>query len=276
MIFVPDVYTRRARVLPFVITILPIAFSVVGLLADHMSGVAELWNSVGLGVVASGFLMLCAQLGRDLGREKEPALFAKWGGVPTTRALRHRTARNKVTLRRYHDKLRALIPEIDLPGCDNDEFNDPIGADEKYEDCVKYLRTHTKDSTRFRLLFEENCSYGFRRNLWGMRWIGVAGSASGVFWLTLLITVRLNSRGTFVPPFAAGCALLSLVFLLFFLIRATSRWVRIPADAYAERLLETCEELRPETKGTTLHRTHPHHTMSTGQRAHGAKRRRHQ
>lgn len=245
MFRISDEYSRRARVLPFMVTMLPIGFTVAGLHLDMVSQLEGLWKPFGVASVVAITLTLCAQLGRDLGREKEIELFTKWGGAPTTRGLRHRTAKNSITLARYHERLRTLVPEIDLPRCDVDEFDDPVGADEKYEAAVRYLRTRTKDASRYRHLFEENCSYGFRRNLWGMRWLGVAGAASGAVWLTLFVLIRLGDAAAPASVFAAGFDLLNVAFLLFWLIRVTPGWVRVPAEAYAERLLETCDELLP-------------------------------
>jgi hypothetical protein len=64
-----------------------------------------LWNIL----VVGGGTALLAQIGRDLGKKKEPSLYEDWGGKTTTRLLRHREAKNKLTLARRHKKLHSFF-----------------------------------------------------------------------------------------------------------------------------------------------------------------------
>ena len=41
-----------------------------------------------------------------------------------------------------------------------------------YDSAARWLRKATRDRRQFNLVFTENVSYGFRRNLFGVRWIG--------------------------------------------------------------------------------------------------------
>jgi hypothetical protein len=93
------------------------------------------------------------------------------------------------------------------------------------------------------LLFAENVNYGMRRNLLGLRPIGiVVGLATTIVVLLLLLlapgelTARAYSYGT-----SIGVALLQL---LFFASVVDREWVRVPAEAYAERLLESVDLLK--------------------------------
>ena len=70
-----------------------------------------------------------------------------------------------------HKKLSELLNGTAIP-TPQDEKRDPERADQVYDACVSCLIERTRDKTRFRLLFEENCNYGFRRNLWGMKPLG--------------------------------------------------------------------------------------------------------
>jgi hypothetical protein len=49
------------------------------------------------------------------------------------------------------------------------EAADPAGADAYYARCGDWLREHTRDRKRFKLIFEELVTYGFRRNLLGLK-----------------------------------------------------------------------------------------------------------
>jgi hypothetical protein len=186
--------------------------------------------------------MLLAQVGRDAGKRKESRLFASWDGKPTTRLLRHRDSLNRPLLARRHAKLGALLGTT-IPTA-MEEAADLRAADEVYEACTAFLRDKTRDRQQFDLIFDENCSYGFRRNLWGMKPLGitVAFLALGAIVVLLLIDppgARVGHRiGT-----VAVAGVMNLLLLLGWLFVFTPGWVRVPADAYAERLLEACERL---------------------------------
>ncbi|MBA4105113.1 MAG: hypothetical protein C0485_05090 [Pirellula sp.] len=108
--------------------------------------------------------MLAAQLGRDLGKQKEPELWLAWGGKPTTQLMRHRDRQlDAITKQRYHNKIAHLIP-ITIPTPDV-EMAEPGIADDTYDSCVIWLISRTRSTSNYPLLFKENVNYGFRRNL---------------------------------------------------------------------------------------------------------------
>jgi len=108
---------------------------------------------------------------------------------------------------------------------------------------VTQLRDRTRDKGRFPLVFEENCNYGYRRNLWGMKPLGVLGSLGGVV-VSGAVLVRA-SRGDFEANLLAVASVgtASLLLLGVWILVVRPWWIRIPAEAYAERLLESCESL---------------------------------
>jgi hypothetical protein len=88
---------------------------------------------------------------------------------------------------RYRAFLKGQLPHLALPTAE-EERADPEGADRAYESVTAWLRTQTRDTKTFSILFRENISYGFRRNLWGLKPLGVtiallAASASTAFML---------------------------------------------------------------------------------------------
>lgn len=234
----PDTYSWYARIMPVFLVLLPVALA------------ASVWFpntpilpriSAVLGVPAV-LAWLLSQLGRDMGYRRQPGLWTRWGGAPTTQLLRHRNPDANPELRlHYHDCLKALQPSLTLPTAE-DEERDPQRADHAYEAATRFLITKTRDKTRFPLIFKENTNYGFRRNLWGMKPIGLPvallGTAACVapIWLRPedFPSVELNwwlATGT--------SAALCLCWIFWF----TPSWVRIAAQAYAERLLEACDQI---------------------------------
>jgi hypothetical protein len=232
-----DQYTTRARVVPALLVALPVG---VATLAWFPSGVAG-WSALWALVVWSGGTVLVGQLGRDAGKRKQACLFEMWGGPPTTRRLRHSGDGNRVTRERLHKKLATLMHrKVPTAG---EEAADPRAADEAYEACIEFLKGRTRDRKKFNLVFEENCSYGFRRNLWGLKPIGVALSVAALAATAVLPIAREGtvSTASMQPALVPGGII--LVILLGWLFVVTPRWVKVPANAYAERLLEAADRL---------------------------------
>jgi hypothetical protein len=234
----PDLYTIRARVLPASLAGLPlglVAFPWITTALDTLSS---------LGITAAmtlGLTLVMAQIGRDAGKRREQDLYRQWGGAPTTRLLRHREANNDLMVERRGGQLAALTGlHIPSPA---EEAADLPAADAVYEACVVYLRESTRDRKKFPLVFEENCSYGFRRNTWGLKPYAVTISIAVL--LGAIAHVAFSWQHG-VPALGIAVAFAASLSLAFWIFGVTAEWVRLAAEAYAERLLGTCELLAAE------------------------------
>jgi len=230
-------YVRRARLQPAMLVALPLALATLAISPNGIVGWGTVWSLF----VFCGGTALMAQMARDLGKQKEPGLFQSWGGKPTTRLLRHRDAPNASLLDRRHRKLQSLVPGIQIPSV-ADELAYPRAADDTYDSCTAFLLEKTRKKESFPLIFEENCNYGFRRNLWGMKPLGIATSLIGTVAIAVALTIGYRNGGA-LSATTLACGALNLLLLLAWLIWFTPAWVRIAADAYAERLLASCESL---------------------------------
>jgi len=187
-------------------------------------------------------LFLLSHVVRSKGRILERRLFAEWGGTPTTAWLRHRDTRlDPVTKGRYHGVLEAKIGSLHFPS-EIDEQRDPAGADHLYASAVKWLLEFARDIKAYRMVFEENMSYGFRRNtlagkplaLTALVIVGVATIIKGyVVWKTTQDGIGDDLLTAWVLWIAALTTWITLV---------TKAWVKDAADAYARALLSTCDE----------------------------------
>jgi len=123
-----------------------------------------------------------------------------------------------------------------------EEHANPGQADQVYETCVAVLRGKTRNREKFPLVFVENCNYGFCRNLWGLKPLGLPLAIGGTIAVAVLIVTQIGAH----DPVSALTVLLgaaNLALLALWLFWITPRLVRIPAEAYADRLLETIEDL---------------------------------
>ncbi len=229
-----DTYVRRARLQPALLAILPIG---IAILAWFPKGFTEWGVFAGLLTSAGGTAFL-ARVARIRGKKLESELFKRWGGKPTTIALRHRDAQNPILLERRHTQLSRIASGLRIPR-EPEERANPEAADAAYEACVAVLIESTRDRKRFPLLFEENCNYGFWRNLWGLRPIGIAAAVLGSAAVALLIY-----RHDFLVDFkTAAAGGINFLFLIGWIFLVRHNLVRMAAVSYSDRLLATCEEL---------------------------------
>jgi hypothetical protein len=234
-----DAYNIRARLAPMVLVLLPAALACISWFppkAKWQASIAGAGGSVVLGV-------LFAEMGRDLGKRKEQHLYKLWGGKPSTQLLSFRTSNlNSLTLKRYHEILQRVRPDLRLPASEEAELADTASADSVYESCGDFLRRETRDKRKFSLLSEANISYGFRRNLWAMKpaAMGIA-ALSGAACVIRVYTLALGSGSAM--PIPTVSSVLILLLLVWWAARISPAWVRPIAFAYAEQLLEACQTL---------------------------------
>jgi hypothetical protein len=231
-----DSYSRRARVAPVFLVTLPAL-----LLGLALVPTLPAWHKLWPLLAGGGLLALVDQLGRDAGRQRQPGLWASWGGPPTTAMLRHAGNPNPVLLDRRHRKLGTLLGAL-LPTA-QEEQADPAAADHVYETAVAILKQRTRSEETFPLIFTENRNYGFRRNMLGLKplgiWISAAAAVVALVALIAALAGRINASEISLLAALAAALLLLVVWIR----TVTSDWVKRAADAYAERLLEATETL---------------------------------
>jgi hypothetical protein len=237
--FISDRYGRSARLYPALLVMAPAVLCVFSISSIQMT----VLKSLGGVAAACGGVFLLAQLARDPGKNGEKQLFERWGGMPSVSILRHRDSRiDSITKARYHSKLSTLVKGT-KPFTAEEELANATEADQVYAAWSTYLRTNTRDASKYPLIFDELVNYGYRRNTWGLRpfgigisslcCIGTAGWALFKYWST--------GRVDLATVAAFGGA---LIFLLLWTYRFSDPWVRLAADAYAERLIESTDTLK--------------------------------
>lgn len=229
-----DAYSIRARIGPFALVLAPLLLA-LWTWQPQLFGLIGGVSSVVLTLAVS---MVCGQMVREAGKRREPALWSMWDGAPATRFLRHRDRTiDDATKARWHILGGTLLGDVTLPNKRQETAN-PEKADQTYTAVVKALRSRTRDAKQFPLVFRENVLYGFLRNMWGLKPIGITTSVIAV----IAVAARASadwSMARQVSDSAIMGAFASVSLLLMWSVWIRPNAVKVAAEAYAERLLET-------------------------------------
>ncbi len=163
-----DSYSIRARLFPAIIAAAPALAALTLLISWKSFGLSNAIASLGILVL----LWAIADFSRARGRALEGKLYAEQGGIPSVTMFR----RNDTTIDTgSKDRYRAYLADklgVVAPGS-ADESADQPAADAFYSQCGNWLRQNTRDTKKFPILFGENVTYGFRRNLLGVKWLAL-------------------------------------------------------------------------------------------------------
>lgn len=185
---IKDPYERKARLIPGLLVALPL---IVPMICVYGAKNPILTSVIGL-LSSCGAMFALANISRGLGKKLEQKLIVRWGGMPTTLVLRHRDDHyDFVTKSRYHQAITAKLG-IQIPS-PSEEISDPRKADEVYIGISRRLRELTRNKKG--LLFNENISYGFHRNMTAMKIIGLSTSSLGIVYGLIIAKVL-----TIIPP----------------------------------------------------------------------------
>jgi hypothetical protein len=140
-----------------------------------------------------------------------------------------------------HAKIARLDPGLHVPSKEEEE-TDPAAADQCYESMVRMLRARTWGPKNHPMLFDQNLSYGFRRNLLGIRTIGTAACLIGVGSGATAVWLGHPSWPVVALSAAVGA----------FILADTPGDVRRQAERYARRLFMTGDlmKLAPASKAS--------------------------
>ena len=177
------------------------------------------------------------------------SLYKEWGGKPSTTMLRHSDTRLDAATKASYLKFLSGKIGTAAPAA-KDEETDPAKCDAYYERCGNWLRENTRDTKKFKLLFDENVAYGYRRNLLGLRWWGfvvdllVIGTSALALWRWL--PLDLDNMVSVKVGIVGGFAFLHSLLMLFMV---TKESVHEAAVTYARQLLRCCETLSTRSTG---------------------------
>lgn len=132
------------------------------------------------------------------------------------------------------------LTDIQFPSVDEEPANIEL-ADDAYGSAGRWLRANTRDSSKFDILHKENIGYGFRKNLYGAKPLGLVISSSALIvslFLAIFPLASLSGTATNLSAFFA------LTCLILWLTVVTADWVKDAALSYANQLLSSLENRR--------------------------------
>lgn len=235
-----DAYIIRARVIPAFIGVAPaLAFAAFSVSWQQLS----LPQLIASGSVAVLFLVF-ADLARRFGKRAEKKLFPTNQGRPFPTVLRHSDHVIDAMSKAKYLKFLATTLKEKSPTV-QEEATEPVKADAFYARCGDYLRERTRDQDKYRLIFEENIVYGFRRNLWGLKPLGIALNV-----LTIAACVAFLVLGWTSTVQVAAVLVIAILHASYFLLVVTKKSVLDASDQYGRQLVLACEHFMDKKAAT--------------------------
>jgi hypothetical protein len=232
-----DAYQLRARLYPALLGVGP----AIALAAFAVPWGRDGWPQVG--AVAGIGIIFCAfaDLARRFGKRTQKKLFPETNGEPPLTLLRYRDMNfDAKTKQRYRAWLAKQLGE--RAPTEAAEKADPKATDAFYLRCSAWIRERTRNPTKFKVLREENITYGFRRNLYGLRWFALALDVAVIAACLWLMFVEKAGLQVFYVVLAIT-AIHTAIHAAFFLFFVTKTAVLDASHQYERQLLLSCEAL---------------------------------
>ena len=245
-----DKYTIIARIFPALLIILSCLFSIYATSPNLIT--SNLPSFLATIFISFGALYFVSNFCRTLGRKEEEKLIENWGGLPTTLILRHSyNTLTNLTKKRYHSFLERNVPHIGSFPSPDEETQNHNKADEIYSSSIDWLKEQRRDKEKYSLLHEENIQYGFRRNLLGVKIIGIYLCIASILLIFVnniysikLDTISIEKIKSVIKnltTFQYMALFFDIIFLLCWIFVVNKNWVKEAGFQYAKTLLKSIE-----------------------------------
>ena len=230
-----DRYDRIARLNPALLTVLPALLFV-------FVWFPAVWTQLGAiaaFIVTCGTLFALTRLARKAGQSVERKMGDQIGRLHTASLLSLADDRLSKTMKARCRSYIEKHGQIVLPSL-VDEADDPKTAQDDRLLAVRWLLEHTRPQSEASLLLNENISYGFARNLLGLKPLGIAVTSA----VTIGSAFFLRDLEVGATAFVLGAILCGTSFFgfLMWLFLVTKNSVIHASQVYAEKILSMCLE----------------------------------
>ena len=235
-----DEYGIKARYYPALLATLPSLTALAILISEGTLGISTAVASCTIPVIVFG----SADFARQRGRKIEKRIRDDMGGNPSTTIMRYSDNTLDDVSKDKYRKFYSMKIHQEVPTREQ-EKDDLKSGDQFYERGAAWVRENTRDTKKFRVLFSENITYGFRRNLLGLKWLGIGLNA-----LLCLVCVILFIKGPAAYFGANGgtkvivVVVLALIHSIYMGFFVTAENVAEAARIYARQLILSIERLK--------------------------------
>lgn len=222
-----DRYELRARLLPVLVSVLPLLVSVF----LCFPGLRDLVSSTALLGVVAGLSPVVAEVARTRGKGLETRIRSSSESAALLSWKNEELAAVKSEIR---SELARRFPDVQWPS-QQQEHEDGPGTHKTYAGVVVRLFPSFRDPERYPLVHAELTSYGFRRNLVGLKPLAISCSVLGALLAAAVGYVR--------PEGSAPVAVSALAFALccaagyVFVRGLTLDWIKAADKEYVRQLL---------------------------------------
>ena len=239
-----DKYSVTARLYPALLTLAPLIWSAIVIFPDLTKNIP---HTTALTFATGCLLYFLASIARSRGKFAEVNLVKKWGALPTTILLRHQDQRlNQFTKGRYHSALSSLSG-LTIPSA-AEELNAPLRADDIYRSATQKL-LEKRRGAQYGMIYNENASYGFRRNLYGLKPVAIvinllailATIAGWLFVTSAPYDYAAFTQSAFAYPCLPILILVDVVYFLVWVWAIGQRFVLQAGMEYAQALLRSLD-----------------------------------
>lgn len=237
MFKVLDAYSLKARFFPALLAVIPSLAALAILISWSKFGLTSAIATTAIPVL----VFAAADIARRLGKRLEEQIYRESGGKPSVAMLRYSDdtfdAATKAQYRAF------LSSKIGQPApTEQEEKDNPKAAAAFYERAGGWLRENTRSAKKFPVLFSENVTYGYRRNLLGLKWPALALNGA----MILLCAFVLYRKGTIDAEDDVTVRLLivlafAAIHAIYMVFAVSTQSVTDASRTYARQLLLSCE-----------------------------------
>jgi len=240
-----DAYSIRARLFPAIIAAAPALAALTLLISWKTFGLSNAIATLGMLVL----LFAIADFSRARGRVVEGKLYAQHEGMPSITMFR----RNDATIDAgSKDRYREFLAgNLGTPApSPAEESEDQCAADAFYSQCGVWLRQNTRDTKKFPILFGENITYGFRRNLLGVKVLALGLNVIVVAVCALLLWRTSWDMGTAQGNRTTVVLIVAAAHAAYMVLAVTRNAVWDASRAYGRELILSTESFLTNAKSS--------------------------
>lgn len=225
-----DAYNLRVRFSVGLILITPVIISIYLLIPDA----SNFSFTVIILILCFGLCNLMMSLSRFHGRKAIVKCFPKL--MPAQQMLMpNDKTLDPITKKRYHEFLSSKIKNLTFK-------NETVATLNSCKSAVSWLISQTRDSNSFPLIKEETINFGFSKNLYGLKNLGIAISAFLTILQTTIIIAKVHLKfGLVEYTNLIASTLISFLFTVIWIFFINKEWVKNSGFKYAKTLLSACD-----------------------------------